>query len=790
MRLEIETNVTAIPPAHAELLNDNGFSSPEFEMLLKKGVAAAQDGDRDKARISLIQAAAIDPRSEDAWMWLASISEYPEELLSFLNRVLDINPDNKRAIEWQITTKSLLAKTFVQRAVEAHEQGSAELTEQCLNQALDFDSECEMAWFWKAKTESSEDQKIAYFERVLAINADNQDAIDGIVAIGRSRAVAAIDDAKAAAVEGKREEAIEILDRVLQTVPDNADAWIIRSHLLLDFDAKIDSLEKALEVDPNNAAARSTLDFLTSTFGKAKEEPALDAHEAAEFDQDQETSEVEEYVANEEKEDAPVAAASFVDENEGDESAPYLTDEAIEVDEAAVECVGDEQAEVESVDQTTCEASEVEDAVVECAVEEQAEFESDVETTNEVSEVEAVEVECAVDEQADVESGDPINYEANEVEEVAVECVVDEAGEEVVESAEARSENAAENDAVENITEEYTVSAEEAIDDDVSAVESLTATTDQGIDENVEEVIHNVELERLAPEDDEIDDILSGLDDVNFREQPVENVELSSDDQPQVEAQSAGLACPYCSADNDPQAFECTSCQATLTLSDIESLMSNSRAKREVIQEAVTQMEAEWNLRECSETELTALGIGYFNLHNYESGLKFLQEASRLNPNNVILSGQVNAIAIRIEETRRQEEVHDAMPKGKTILVVDDSPTVRKLISGKLEKSGHNVVCAVDGVDALERMAESRPDLVLLDITMPRMDGYEVCKHIRANPESKDIPVVMISGKDGFFDKVRGRLAGSTGYVTKPFGPETLMKALETYLLPEDAQVG
>ncbi len=783
MRLEIETNVTAIPPAQTELSNDNGFSSPDFEILLKKGIAAAQNGERDKARTSLIQAAAIDPRSEDAWMWLASISEYPEELLSFLNRVLDINPDNKRAIEWQITTKSLLAKTFVQRAVEAHEQGSAELTEQCLNQALDFDSECEMAWFWKAKTESSEDQKIAYFERVLAINADNQDAIDGIVAIGRSRALAAIDDAKAAAVEGKREEAIEILDKVLHTVPDNAEAWIIRSHLLLDFDAKIDSLEKALEVDPNNAAARSTLDFLTSTFGTKKEEPALDTHEAVGLDQYQENSEVEAYVANEGNENELDAGVSLVDQHEGNESAHHLTDEAMDVDETAVELAVEGQTEVESDDQLTLESNEIEMVAAECDVEEQAEIESAEQISYEASEVDGA--ECTVEEQNEVESGVQPTLEANEVEVAEVECVVNEVDDEAVEVAEVYPEIAAEY-----ITEEYTVSAEEAVDEDLSAAESLSASADQGIDENVDEVIHNAELERLAPEDDEIDDILSGLDDVNFRGETVETADVSSDDQPQVETHSSGLACPYCSANNDPQAFECTSCQATLTLSDIESLMSNSRANREVIQEAVTQMEAEWNLRECSETELTALGIGYFNLHNYESGLKFLQEASRLNPNNVILSGQVNAIAIRIEETRRQEEVHDAMPKGKTILVVDDSPTVRKLISGKLEKSGHNVVCAVDGVDALERMAESRPDLVLLDITMPRMDGYEVCKQIRANPESKDIPVVMISGKDGFFDKVRGRLAGTTGYVTKPFGPETLMKALETYLLPEDAEVG
>jgi twitching motility two-component system response regulator PilG len=217
----------------------------------------------------------------------------------------------------------------------------------------------------------------------------------------------------------------------------------------------------------------------------------------------------------------------------------------------------------------------------------------------------------------------------------------------------------------------------------------------------------------------------------------------------------------------------------------MERLLGGTDADREVVQHAVTSMEAEWNLREFDEQELTWLGLGHLNLGNFESGLRYLQEASRLSPNNVILTGQVNTLAIRMDEMKRQSETSGSMAKGKTILVVDDSATVRKLISGKLEKSGHNVICAVDGVEALARIDEGMPDLVLLDITMPRMDGYEVCKQIRANPLGRDLPVVMISGKDGFFDKVRGRMAGTTGYVTKPFGPETLMKALETYLIPE-----
>jgi len=245
--------------------------------------------------------------------------------------------------------------------------------------------------------------------------------------------------------------------------------------------------------------------------------------------------------------------------------------------------------------------------------------------------------------------------------------------------------------------------------------------------------------------------------------------------------------CPFCAAPNDAQAFECGSCHAMLTLADLESLLGNSRVDIDKLTQAVSRMEADWDVRDLEADELSALGIGHLNLGNFAAGRKYLEEASKLDPNNVIFSSQVNAVAIRLEELSGQNR--DSAQAGKTILVVDDSATVRKLISGKLEKSGHFVVCAEDGIEALARMEENSPDLVLLDITMPRMDGYEVCKHIRANPAAKDLPVVMISGKDGFFDKVRGRMAGTTGYVTKPFGPETLMKALETYLLPDAANV-
>jgi twitching motility two-component system response regulator PilG len=174
--------------------------------------------------------------------------------------------------------------------------------------------------------------------------------------------------------------------------------------------------------------------------------------------------------------------------------------------------------------------------------------------------------------------------------------------------------------------------------------------------------------------------------------------------------------------------------------------------------------------------------IGYINLKEYRKGFEYLQEAVKKNPSDVILTSQIDALAIRLAEIEESDRDEAKEVKSKRILVVDDSPTVRKLISGKLEKCGHEAICAVDGMDALEKINEVIPDLILLDIAMPRMDGYQVCKLIRGNDATKDVPVVMISGKDGFFDKVRGRMAGTSNYITKPFGPETLMKTVNEYI--------
>jgi twitching motility two-component system response regulator PilG len=276
---------------------------------------------------------------------------------------------------------------------------------------------------------------------------------------------------------------------------------------------------------------------------------------------------------------------------------------------------------------------------------------------------------------------------------------------------------------------------------------------------------------------------------VDLPEAPVERLDAAPvtfvEPRHVMKASPDSIICSFCAAENDPQAISCGGCLAVLTLSDLEMLLANNRANTLLIRLSVEEMERYRSARPFTAHELVTLGIGHLNLKNLETGYACLSEAFRMTPNDVVLGGQVNSLHIRLDEIRQQEEAHLKMPKGKSILVVDDSPTVRKLISGKLEKCGHEVICANDGVEAMERLEHFVPDLVLLDINMPRMDGYQVCKLIRSNDATKDVAVVMISGKDGFFDKVRGRMAGTTGYITKPFGPETLMKAVEMYLSGE-----
>ena len=115
------------------------------------------------------------------------------------------------------------------------------------------------------------------------------------------------------------------------------------------------------------------------------------------------------------------------------------------------------------------------------------------------------------------------------------------------------------------------------------------------------------------------------------------------------------------------------------------------------------------------------------------------------------------------------------------VLVVDDSNTIRRSAEIFLKQGGHQVLLAEDGFDALSKVNDYQPDLVFCDILMPRLDGYQTCAIIKRNARFSAVPVVMLSSKDGVFDKARGRMAGAQDYLTKPFTKEQLLHAVAQF---------
>lgn len=121
--------------------------------------------------------------------------------------------------------------------------------------------------------------------------------------------------------------------------------------------------------------------------------------------------------------------------------------------------------------------------------------------------------------------------------------------------------------------------------------------------------------------------------------------------------------------------------------------------------------------------------------------------------------------------------------RGLKILVIDDSKTIRRTAETLLAKEGCEVYTAIDGFEALAKIADHRPDIIFVDIMMPRLDGYQTCSLIKHNKAFKDTPVIMLSSKDGLFDRARGRLVGSEQYLTKPFTKDELLGAIHSHVL-------
>jgi twitching motility two-component system response regulator PilG len=183
------------------------------------------------------------------------------------------------------------------------------------------------------------------------------------------------------------------------------------------------------------------------------------------------------------------------------------------------------------------------------------------------------------------------------------------------------------------------------------------------------------------------------------------------------------------------------------------------------------------------------LAMTHINLNQWEEALEELTMAVSLDPSNKeyqrkldILSDFMNNLDSFFDEDHHEEEISAPPKKNKKIMVVEDSATTRNVIVKMLTQEGYEVVTAKDGIEAVARFPEANPDLILLDIIMPGMDGYETLATLKKKHNLGDTPVIMLTAKDSLLDKVKGKMSGSTEYLTKPFNALELIRKIKTHI--------
>lgn len=231
---------------------------------------------------------------------------------------------------------------------------------------------------------------------------------------------------------------------------------------------------------------------------------------------------------------------------------------------------------------------------------------------------------------------------------------------------------------------------------------------------------------------------------------------------------TAHWECPLCERKSPGNGKQCPHCQAIVELDDIEAFLTNDGVQRDVMRAAVERIQSSPSSGGDREA-LLHLALAHLNLMQSNQALIHLRKAAQLRPDDTKV---VNAVKQLL--SRRQ------------VMVVDDSPTVRTAVSGVLERNRFRPVAAEDGLDALARLNEEIPDVIILDIKMPKMDGYQVCKVLKTNQQTKHVPVIMLSAS--MIDKVRGRMAGAVEFISKPFRNDELLKLIDRHVPKSDAR--
>lgn len=241
------------------------------------------------------------------------------------------------------------------------------------------------------------------------------------------------------------------------------------------------------------------------------------------------------------------------------------------------------------------------------------------------------------------------------------------------------------------------------------------------------------------------------------------------------------VQCPLCGSMLPVEKDRCLGCRAILNLNDIDAILDNLEVDRKTLFTSIERYQG----ATIASNDYGAhfhLGIAYLNLHQITEAVKHFQIVSNLCPQDDVLKSRVEALKQRQKASvAASEKNRPSINRSRTVMIIDDSAADRKLFVAVLERYGHRIISASGSMEALAKLNDETPDLIFLDISMPGMDGYQLCGFIKSAEATRNVPVIMLSSKGEASDEARGRTVGADGFINKPFEPTDLIETLDNF---------